>query len=82
MERDGDPYVHCDIERDIDGAWFPIQLNSNMIFNNAQVNNFKVMGIGKTYLKNIEINPELSNKEFSYVETEIDKDATKKDDAF
>ena len=66
----------------IDGAWFPIQLNSNMIFNNAQVNNFKVMGIGKTYLKNIEINPELSNKEFSYVETEIDKDATKKDDAF
>lgn len=66
----------------IDGAWFPIQLNSNMIFNNAQVNNYKVLGIGKTYLKNIIINPELSNKEFSYVETEIDKDATKKDEAF
>lgn len=66
----------------MDGAWFPIQLNSNMIFNNAQVNNYKMMGIGKTYLKNIVINPELSNKEFSYVETEIDKDATKKDEAF
>jgi hypothetical protein len=66
----------------IDGAWFPIQLNSNMIFNNAQINNFKIMGIGKTYLKNIQINPEIQNKEFSYVETEIDKDATKKDEAF
>lgn len=66
----------------IDGAWFPIQLNSNMIFNNAQVNNYKVLGIGKTYLKNIVINPELSNKEFSYIETEIDKDATKKDEEF
>jgi len=66
----------------IDGAWFPIQLNSNMIFNNIQANNFKVMGIGKTYLKNIVINPELSNKEFSYIETEIDKNATKKDEAF
>ena len=66
----------------IDGAWFPVQLNTNILFNNAQINNFKVMGIGKTYLKNIEINPEISNKEFSYVEQEIDKNATKKDDAF
>lgn len=66
----------------IDGAWFPIQLNSNIIFNNVQANNFKVLGIGKTYLKNIEINPEIANKEFSYIEQEIDKDATKKDEDF
>jgi hypothetical protein len=66
----------------IDGAWFPVQLNTNIIFNNAQINNFKVMGIGKTYLKNIQINPEISNKEFSYVEQEIDMNATKKDEAF
>jgi hypothetical protein len=66
----------------IDGSWFPVELNSNMIFNNAQVNNFKMMGIGKTYLKNIQINPEITNKEFSYIETEIDIDATKKDEEF
>lgn len=66
----------------IDGAWFPVQLNSTIIFNNVQLNNFKALGIGKTYLKNIQINPELSNKEFSYVEQEIDKDATKKDETF
>ena len=26
----------------IEGSWFPIELNSNMIFNNAQINNFKI----------------------------------------
>ncbi len=66
----------------IDGSWFPIELNSNIIFNNVKANNFKMMGIGKTYLKNIQINPVLENKEFSYVETEIDMDANKKDKEF
>jgi hypothetical protein len=66
----------------IDGAWFPVQLNTNMIMNNAELNNYKMMGIGQTFLKNIQINPELANKEFSYIEQEIDKDATKKDEAF
>ena len=66
----------------IDGSWFPIQLNSTLIFNNTQFEDFKMLGIGKTYLKNIEINPEISNKEFSYIDTEIDIDATKKDKDF
>ncbi|MCB0401337.1 MAG: carboxypeptidase-like regulatory domain-containing protein [Flavobacteriales bacterium] len=66
----------------IEGAWFPVQLNTNVIFNNLAINTFKVVGIGKTYLKKIQINPELANKEFSYVEQEIDRDANKKDEAF
>jgi hypothetical protein len=66
----------------IEGSWFPVQLNSNITFNNFQLNNFKMMGIGKTYLKNIQINPEISKKEFSYIDTEIDIDATKKEEAF
>jgi hypothetical protein len=66
----------------IDGSWFPVELNSNMIFNNAEIDNFQMMGIGKTYLKNIQINPEIENKEFSYIATEIANDATKKDEAF
>ncbi|MCO6501323.1 MAG: carboxypeptidase-like regulatory domain-containing protein [Vicingus serpentipes] len=66
----------------IEGSWFPVQLNSNLTFNTLELVNYKVMGIGKTYLKNIEINPKLSNKEFSYVETEIDLNSTKKDEEF
>lgn len=66
----------------IEGSWFPIQLNSTLIFNSMELGNFKMMGIGKTYLKNIEINPEIANKEFSNVATEIDINATKKDEVF
>ena len=66
----------------INGSWFPVQLNSNMVFNTLKFGNLKMMGIGKSYLKNIEINPEISKKEFSYIETEIDINATKKEEEF
>lgn len=66
----------------ISGSWFPVQLNTNIVFNNFQVNNFKMLGIGKSYLKNIQINPELNKKEFGIVTTEVADDVTKKDDAF
>ncbi len=82
VEDQGTPIKIQQQYKKIDGAWFPVQLNTNIIFNNMEINNFKMLGIGRTYLKNIQINPELENKEFSYVEQEIDKDATKKDDEF
>lgn len=66
----------------IEGSWFPIQLNTFLILDFAQVNNYKLMGVGKSYLKNIKINPEISNKVFSNIEVEIDKNANNKDDAF
>jgi len=66
----------------IEGSWFPVQLNTTILFKNAQVNNFKMLGIGKSYLKNIVINPELEKKEFGIVTTEVAEDVTKKDDAF
>ncbi len=54
----------------VDGShWFPVQLNTNLIFNNivAQTNtrSMKVIGIGKSYLLNIRLNPELDKREFS-----------------
>jgi hypothetical protein len=66
----------------IQGSWFPVQLNSTLFFNSIEMGNYKVMGIGKTYLKNIQINPKISKKEFSYVDTEIDSDANKKEEEF
>ena len=66
----------------IQGSWFPVQLNSTLFFNSIEMGNYKVLGIGKTYLKNIQINPEISKKEFSYIDTEIDRDATKKKEVF
>jgi len=66
----------------IENSWFPIQLNTTILFKNAQVNDFKMLGIGKSYLKNIELNPDLTKKEFGIVTTEVAEDVTKKDEAF
>lgn len=64
------------------GKWFPKQLSSKFIMNNATVNSFSMVGISNTYIKNVVINPELQNKEFSFVDTEIDLKANKRDEAF
>lgn len=66
----------------LDGKWFPKQLSSKFIMNNASLNSFKMVGISNTYIKNVVINPELKNKEFSYVDTEIDLKANKRDENF
>ncbi|MBI2279826.1 MAG: carboxypeptidase-like regulatory domain-containing protein [Bacteroidetes bacterium] len=66
----------------IENRWFPVQLNTTILFNNATINNFKMLGIGKSYIKNIEINPELKKNEFGIVATEVADDVTKKDEEF
>jgi len=63
----------------IDGHWFPIQLNTNIIFNNMNLSSnteaAKLVGIGKSYYKNIHLNPELVKREFTYLEIELDPNA-------
>lgn len=66
----------------IENSWFPVQLNTTILFKTAQINDFKMLGIGKSYLKNIEINPDLIKKEFGIITTEVADDVTKKDEAF
>ncbi|MEI2419891.1 DUF5686 family protein, partial [Arthrospira platensis SPKY2] len=36
-------------------AWFPVQLNTFLYFDGLEVNNFKVLGVGRTYLKDIRL---------------------------
>ncbi len=63
--------------------WFPVQLNTFLFFNLAQVNNFKVMGVGRSYLKDIEINPDdVTKKGMGNVEVKIAGDATRQEDDF
>lgn len=66
----------------LQGKWFPKQLSSKFIMNNATINSFSMVGISNTYIKNVVINPELKNKEFSHIDTEIDLKANKRDEAF
>jgi hypothetical protein len=70
----------------IEGHWFPTQLNTNLIFTNmiaaSEAEKATFIGIGKSYHKNIELNPELVKKQFSYIEVELDPNAGYRDDEY
>lgn len=66
----------------IEGHWFPVQLNTDMVLNVVNVNNYHVKGIGRAYLSDIKINPELKNNQFSQVELEIMPDASNMSEEF
>ncbi len=71
--------------------WFPVQLNTDIIIGNPETqekgmhvkfeandNEVKLLGIGKSYITNILIEPELELKRFRSVEVRVDKNAHKK----
>ncbi|MBI5218807.1 MAG: carboxypeptidase-like regulatory domain-containing protein [Bacteroidia bacterium] len=66
--------------------WFPVQLNTDLTFNNmmGQVGKktMRLIGIGKSYLRNITLNPELNKKEFKNIEVTMGDDAYKLSDEF
>ena len=70
----------------IENKWFPVQLNTNISFNNmvATSNGEKAhfIGIGKSYHKDILLNPELVKREFSHIEVELDPNAGFKKNQF
>ncbi|MBI9036944.1 MAG: carboxypeptidase-like regulatory domain-containing protein [Bacteroidales bacterium] len=62
----------------IDGEqWFPVQLNTDLILNQVQIStgkkSYEMAGIGKSYLKDIVLNPDIVKKEFNNVEIEIEQ---------
>ena len=70
----------------VDGQWFPKQLNLNLIFPSMVVNmdgsNFPMAAIGKSYLSDIEINPDISKRQFSNIEIKVDPEAAFRDETF
>ncbi len=63
--------------------WFPVQLNTDIYFNNLDVNgSYKILGEGRSYLKDIVLNPELVKSMFSHIEVEVAPDAIHKDKAY
>ncbi|MBK7240156.1 MAG: carboxypeptidase-like regulatory domain-containing protein [Flavobacteriales bacterium] len=67
----------------IDGlAWFPVQLNTSLYFDGLKLNGANVVGIGKTYLKDIEVDADVQRKELRGPEFEMDRLATRRDDSY
>lgn len=55
-----------------DYYWFPVQFQADIVFNEIRVSDRKLKGFTRTYLKDIQIHPELRKKEFDEVTLEID----------
>ena len=70
----------------VDGQWFPKQLNLNLIFPSMVVSmdgsNFPMAAIGKSYLSDIEINPDIRKRQFSDIEIMVDPEAAYRDETF
>lgn len=77
-----------------DKQWFPKQLNTDIKLNNdkagfntsdtssKKINELSIIAIGKSYLMNIQINPELVKREFSNVTVELAEDASDQTEEF
>jgi len=67
----------------IDSArWFPVQLNTDVAFNNITLGKYKPVGSGKSYIRDIVLNPELVRSEFNHLDVEVDKDATSRTEPY
>jgi len=70
----------------VEGHWFPKQLNTNLLYLGMKVNmdggSFPLVAVGKSYLTDIEINPELSKRQFSDIEIKVDPDVAYRDESF
>ena len=60
----------------IDGRkWFPVQLNSLILFNNVILENAKMIGIGRSYVSEIVLDPDLKKRDLGYATVEVDLQA-------
>ena len=71
-----------------DEYWFPVQLNTDVIFNPEMVQasddstSLGIKAVGKSYIKNVVLNPELVKREFKNIAIEIDPKANKRDSVY
>ncbi len=95
--------------------WFPVQLNTEVIFNNVAITDSTIMlgngggnkenddgadsttivadtsgikymsltfGRGKSYIRDIQLNPEFKNRDFNYLSVDVDPEASHRDENF
>lgn len=55
--------------------WFPVQLNTDIILNNFSIGKLKLVAEGRSYITDIQVNPEIRRREFGAVEVDVDDKA-------
>ncbi|PLX12303.1 MAG: hypothetical protein C0598_06245 [Marinilabiliales bacterium] len=70
----------------IDDQWFPNQLNTDITFNGMQVGSdssaYPLVGKGRSYIRDVNLNPSIKRSQFGYHEVEIEPNATKRKGEF
>jgi hypothetical protein len=83
VEREGGASVKLQQQfQRVQGAWFPVQLNTFLFLDFVQVNRFKVMGVGRSYLKDIEVDAPLTRRDVRGAELVMDRMAIRRDDGY
>ncbi|MDD4148790.1 MAG: DUF5686 family protein [Bacteroidales bacterium] len=76
--------------------WFPVQLNTDIVMNimqfgdnsasittgGASENDMPLVGIGKSYLSDISLNPDYKRREFNQINVTVNDNAAKRDSVF
>lgn len=67
--------------------WFPVQLNTDLIIKNTQIaldstkkTTLRLMGSGKSYISDIDLNPRLRRNQFGAIEVDVAPDAHLQDE--
>ncbi|HNI06371.1 MAG TPA: DUF5686 family protein, partial [Flavobacteriales bacterium] len=81
-EREGTSIRLQQVHARVGGKWFPEQLNTFIYFDNLQVNNVRVGGTGRIYLKDIEVDADVARKEVRGPAFVADRMSTRRDNAF
>lgn len=67
----------------VDGKkWFPVQLNTTLEMYGVKMNNHHLVGIGRSYLKNIKLGAEVDRKEVKNIAVKMDPLAGQRGDDF
>ena len=62
--------------------WFPVQLNTRLHFTTVDLEGADMIGVGKSYLKNIQLKSKIEKKEFGNTILKVGPKAGKKEPAF
>ncbi|MCX6281942.1 MAG: DUF5686 family protein [Bacteroidetes bacterium] len=62
--------------------WFPVQLNTDVTFYNLQAGRHFLIAKGRSYIKDIVLNPDLVRREFTYLDVEVDQSAGARPEEF
>lgn len=81
VERDGTSVRFQQLHERVEGKWFPKQLNYFIYLDGASVNGLAIYGVGRTYLKDIEVDAVIARKEVRGPEFVADRmETTRSDD--